>query len=56
MNEDATRALATACAVTESVRHVLSVSTDLAEARTQVKDLIHLVRDKRRRNRSRSRC
>jgi hypothetical protein len=46
MDENGMRALATAYAVLESVRHVLSVSTDLAEARTQVEELIHLVRDK----------
>lgn len=46
MNEDVTRALATAYAVLESVRHVLSVSTDLADARRQVEALAQLVRDK----------
>jgi hypothetical protein len=46
MDENGMRALATAYAVLESVWHVLSVSTDLPEARTQVEELIHLVRDK----------
>ena len=44
--EDATRALAAAYAALESVRHVLAVSTDLADARQQVEEMIHRVRDK----------
>jgi len=46
MDENGTRALATAYSVLESVRHILSVSTDLADARAQVEELSHLVRDK----------
>jgi hypothetical protein len=46
MDEDGMRALATAYAVLETVRHVLSVSTDLADARRQLEELIQLVRDK----------
>jgi hypothetical protein len=46
MDEDGMRALATAYAVLETVRHVLSVSTDLAEARRQLEELSQLVRDK----------
>jgi hypothetical protein len=40
------RALSTAYAVLETVRHVLSVSTDLADAQRQVTELIQVVRDK----------
>ena len=40
------RALSTAYAVLETVRHVLSVSTDLEDARRQVGELIQVVRDK----------
>jgi hypothetical protein len=40
------RALSTAYAVLATVRHVLSVSTDLADARRQVEELIQVVRDK----------
>jgi hypothetical protein len=46
MDENGTRALATAYSVLESVRHILSVSTDLAVARKQIEELTHLVRDK----------
>jgi hypothetical protein len=46
MDENGTRALATAYSVLESVRHILSVSTDLADARKQIEELTHLVRDK----------
>ena len=46
MDENGTRALATAYSVLESVRHILTVSTDLADARVQVEELSHLVRDK----------
>jgi hypothetical protein len=40
------RALTTAYAVLNTVRHVLSVSTDLEDARRQVEELLQLVRDK----------
>ena len=46
MDENGMRALATAYSVLESVRHILSVSTDLADARQQIEELTHLVRDK----------
>jgi hypothetical protein len=46
MDKNGMRALATAYAVLESVRHVLSVSTDLADARKQVEEMVQLVRDK----------
>jgi hypothetical protein len=46
MDENGMRALAAAYAVLETVRHVLSVSTDLGDARRQVEELIQLVRDK----------
>ncbi len=46
MDENGMRALSAAYAVLETVRHVLSVSTDLADARRQIEELIHLVRDK----------
>jgi hypothetical protein len=46
MDENGMRALATAYSVLESVRHILSVSTDLADARKQIEELTHLVRDK----------
>jgi hypothetical protein len=46
MDENGVRALATAYSVLESVRHILSVSTDLADARKQIEELTHLVRDK----------
>jgi hypothetical protein len=46
MDKDGLRALSTAYAVLETVRHVLSVSTDLADARAQVDQLLQLVRDK----------
>jgi hypothetical protein len=48
MDENGMRALATAYSVLESVRHILTVSTDLADARAQVEELSHLVRDKAR--------
>jgi len=46
MDEDGMRALATAYAVLETVRHVLTVSTDLPDARRQLEELSQLVRDK----------
>jgi hypothetical protein len=46
MDEDGMRALATAYAVLETVRHVLNVSTDLPDARRQLEELSQLVRDK----------
>ena len=48
MDENAMRTLTTAHAVLQTVRHVLNVSTDLADARRQVEELIQLVRDKAR--------
>jgi hypothetical protein len=46
VDEDGLRALSTAYAVLETVRHVLAVSIDLADARAQVAQLQQLVRDK----------
>ena len=46
MDENGVRALATAYSVLESVRHILAVSTDLDDARKQIEELTHLVRDK----------
>jgi hypothetical protein len=46
MDENGMRALATAHAVLETVRHVLNVSTDLPDARRQLEELFQLVRDK----------
>jgi hypothetical protein len=46
MDESGMRALTTAYAVLGTVRHILSVSTDLEDARRQVEELLSLVRDK----------
>lgn len=46
--DDKIQSLITATAVLKTVDHILSVSTDLADARRQVAQLMELVQDKAR--------